>query len=68
MEKVVDAIQVIFDRMQKEKQELIKLRYWTRPQTRTWEGIAQELHTSRITAFRWRDEVIQAIADRLGWR
>jgi RinA family phage transcriptional activator len=68
MEEMIDAIQVVFDRLPKEKQQLITLRYWTRPQTRTWEGIAQELHTSRITAYRWRDEVIQAIAYRLGWR
>lgn len=67
MERVVNAIRTVFDGLEPEKQRLIQLKYWTRPQTRTWEGIAQELHISRRQALRWRDQIVQDIAIHLGW-
>lgn len=68
LERIVGAIRAVYDELPEEKQELIRLRYWTKPQTRTWEGIAQELNVGRMTAFRWREEIVKAIAERLGWR
>ncbi|MDT2247866.1 hypothetical protein P7H16_14335 [Paenibacillus larvae] len=47
---------------------MIKLRYWTRPQTLTWEGVAQRIEKDRTTAIRWRNEIIREIANRIGWR
>ena len=66
--EVAEAIKAVYDGLTPDKQKLIRLKYWTRPQTLTWDGIAIELHVSRITAIRWRDEIVHAIALRLGWR
>jgi RinA family phage transcriptional activator len=68
MERVVDAIDSVYKGLDKSKKQLVQLKYWARPQTLTWDGIALELHVSRITAIRWRDETIQAIAYLIGWR
>jgi len=68
LERIVGAIRAVYDELPEEKQELIRLRYWTKPQTRTWEGIAQKLNVGRMTAFRWREEIVKAIAEQLGWR
>lgn len=68
LERITGAIRAVYDQLPPEKKRLVELRYWTKPQTRTWEGIAQELNVGRRTAFRWRDEIIHAIAGRLGWR
>lgn len=67
-EKVINAIESVHSRLPVEKQQLMKIKYWTRPQTLTWDGIALKMDISRATAIRWRDEVIYAVADVLGWR
>lgn len=66
--EVVEAIRSVYDALPPEKQRLVRIRYWTKPQLLTWEGVAMEVGVSRITAIRWRDEIVQAIAMRLGWR
>lgn len=68
LERIVEAIEAVVERLPPEKQELIRLRYWTRPQPLTWYGIGREVGCSRATALRWRNEIISAIAERLGWR
>lgn len=66
--QVTDAIEWALIRLPDERRRLIDLRYWTIPQTLTWDGIADELNVTVRTAFRWRDEFIWSIAKRLGWR
>lgn len=68
MEERVQAITEVVERLTDDKKKMIQLRYWARPQTLTWDGIAMELKCNRATVFRWRDDVIEAIAIRLGWR
>lgn len=68
MEKIADVIDVAIHQLPPEKQELIKLRYWTRPQLLTWDGVANHLKCDRSTAIRWRNEIITTIAVRMGWR
>lgn len=68
LEAVADAIRSVYESLPEEKKQLIKIKYWTRPQRLTWDGIAMELHVSRATALRWRDEIVYAVAERLGWR
>jgi RinA family phage transcriptional activator len=68
MERITSAIRSVYEELPEEKQRLIRLRYWTKPQTLTWEGIAQRLHISRRQALYWRDHIVKAIAERLGWR
>ncbi|MEV2910767.1 transcriptional regulator [Paenibacillus larvae] len=68
LERIVNAIESVHNSLPEEKQKLIRLKYWTRPQRLTWEGIAAELHVSRRTAMNWRDRVVRAIAQKIGWR
>jgi len=67
MERVVEAIETVYDEVSEDKKRLIELKYWTRPQILTWEGIAQKLHVSRNTAINWRNEIVLAIAKLVGW-
>lgn len=68
LEKVAHAIEKVYTRLPEDYQKLIKLKYWTRPQTLTWEGISNKLHVSSRQAQRWRDEIVYAIAEVVGWR
>jgi RinA family phage transcriptional activator len=68
LEEVTNAIYKVFQGLPEDYQKLVRLKYWTRPQTLTWEGIADRLHIGRRTAFRMRDEVVYAVGEVLGWR
>jgi RinA family phage transcriptional activator len=68
LEKIVQAIDFVILALPLEKQKLVQKKYWDRPQTLTWDGIALELNVSRITAMRWRQEIVQAIGHLIGWR
>ena len=68
LESIIDVIDSIYNYLPEERKRLINLYYWTRPQTLTWEGIAQKLHISRRQAIYWRDEIVEAMAERLGWK
>ncbi len=66
LERVTSAIKTVYEALPEEKKKLVRLKYWTRPQKYTWDGIAEQLHVSRITCLRWRDEIVYAIAELLG--
>lgn len=68
LERIAGAIEHVYNICDDERKKLIRMKYWTKPQTKTWEGIAQDLHISRRQAFNWRDQVVQAVGERLGWR
>lgn len=68
LERIASAVEHVYNICDDDRKKLIRLKYWTKPQTRSWEGIAQELKVSRATSFRWRDEIVQAIGEVLGWR
>jgi RinA family phage transcriptional activator len=67
LERIERIIREVYDSLEPGPKRMVQLKYWSRPQTRTWEGISMELHVHRATAFRWRDEIVKAIADKLGW-
>ncbi|MCA1029305.1 transcriptional regulator [Cytobacillus kochii] len=68
LEEVASAIQKVYTGIPEDYQKLVRLRYWTKPQTLTWEGIAGKLFITSRTAQRWRDEIIYSIAETIGWR
>lgn len=67
MVKVVDAIEEVYNQLPEDKKKLIELKYWTKSQELSWEGIAMQLHVSRNTAINWRNEIVKTIAEHLGW-
>ncbi len=68
LERIARAVERVYNVCDDERKKLIRLKYWTKPQTKTWEGISQELNISRMTSFRWNKEIVVAIGDLLGWR
>ncbi|WP_028392739.1 hypothetical protein [Bacillus cihuensis] len=68
LEEIATAIEKVYTGLPETHRQLVQLKYWTRPQQLTWEGIAQKLHVSRRQAFYWRDEIINVLAEVLGWR
>lgn len=67
LERIANVVEHVYNICDDGRKELIRLKYWKKPQTKTWEGIAQELHISRRQAFYWRDEIVQAVGEQLGW-
>lgn len=67
LERITEAIETVYHSLDSDRKKLIEIKYWTRPQILTWEGIAQELNVSRATVFRWREEIVNTIAEKLGW-
>lgn len=68
LEEIVGAIERVYERLPDDYKRLIELKYWTKPQLLTWDGIADKLHISKRQAMRWRDEIVYSIAKVLGWR
>src|SRR5690554_4637764 len=66
-ERIVNVIDVVYNGLPEEKKKLIRLKYWTKPQKLTWDGIAEKIPVSKRQAIRWRNEIVYAIADMLGW-
>lgn len=68
LQLIADVIDIVYCGLPAERQKLLKLKYWTKPQRLTWDGIAGELHISRRQALRWRDAIVREIAVKMGWR
>lgn len=68
MEEITTAIDEVYRQLPDEYKKLVKLKYWTKPQRLTMDGIAEALNVGRATVFRWRNEIIYAIAETIGWR
>ncbi len=59
-----EAITRVYERLDKDKKRLVEMRYWQREYTDY--GIYQRLHISRRTYYRWREQILWAIAVELG--
>jgi len=68
LERIVDAIEHVVERLPAEKKKVVQLRYWDRSKALTWDGIASAIPAHRATVIRWRDEIVYAIAEKIGWR
>jgi RinA family phage transcriptional activator len=73
--EVVDAIEQVYNSVPDNYKKLIRLRYWNRNSKLTWDGIAMQFEKpnsdetmSVKQVQRWRDEIIQATIELLGWR
>ncbi|MFE3973173.1 MULTISPECIES: transcriptional regulator [unclassified Peribacillus] len=68
LEEIANAIEKVYTGLPEDHRKLIELKFWSKPQIYTWDGIAGKLHVSKRQAMRWRDEIIQITAEVLGWR
>ena len=64
MEETVTVIEKVLSGLPKEKYKLVELKYWDcRLSNR---GIAEALHVSDATYYRWRNEIVKAVVVELG--
>jgi RinA family phage transcriptional activator len=68
LEAIIRAIDEVVGQLPSDKRKLVELKYWTRPQMLTWDGIAMNLCISRRTAERWRADIVNQIGVTIGWR
>lgn len=66
--EIVDAIEQVYNVLPDDYKNLIRVKYWNKNNRLTWDGIALELSVSKRQAMRWRDDIIQATVEVLGWR
>lgn len=66
--EIVEAIEQVYNALPDDYKKLVRLKYWNKHNKLTWDMIADELHVSRRQAMRWRDEIIRATIELIGWR
>ena len=65
--EIVEAIEQVYNALPDNYKELVRIKYWNKNKL-TWDTISREMHVNRATAMRWRDDIIQATVELLGWR
>lgn len=66
--EVIEAIERVYNALPDDYKKLVRLKYWNKNERLTWQGIADKLNVSERQARRWRDEIIIATIELLGWR
>lgn len=67
LESIAYAIETVYNIAPSDYRKLVQIRYWTNRDL-NWDGIASKLNCNKRTAQRWRNEIVCAIAEVLGWR
>lgn len=60
------AVENVLSEMNKKESEVIKLYYFQKPRTKTWDGVAIECNFSKRTCLYIRDRFFDRMADELG--
>ena len=60
------AVKRTYESADEDTQEIIKEYYFKQPRTKTWDGIALQVHTSKRSCFRLRKAFFSKLADELG--
>lgn len=66
--EVVEAIEQVYNALPDNYKELARVKYWSKNNKLTWDGVALKIGVSRATAIRRRDDIILATVEVLGWR
>ena len=64
--RIVDGIRDVYEKLEDDKQAFISSYYWEM-ETTTIEAAGRENFISANTAKRWKKEIANSIAKRLGW-
>ena len=67
LEDIAYSIETVHNLASEDYRQLIQIRYWSGKEY-TWDGLALELKRNKRTVQRWRNEIVGAIAEVLGWR
>ena len=61
-----EAVKRTYEQADEITQEIIEEYYFKQPRTKTWDGIALQVHTSKRSCFRIRKAFFSKLADELG--
>lgn len=67
LREIASAIETVYNELPSEHKRLVQIRYWSN-RNLTWNQIADQCNVSRRQAFNWRDAIILATVEVLGWR
>jgi RinA family phage transcriptional activator len=67
LREVTSAIETVYNQLPADRKRLVHIRYWSKRKL-VWDKVAEECFVSRRQAINWRDEIIQATVEVLGWR
>lgn len=67
LREIASAIETVYNELPEDHKRLVHVRYWAR-ESYTWDEIVEKCDVSRRQAFRWRDAIIHATIEVLGWR
>lgn len=67
LREIASAIETVYNELPKEHKRLIHSRYWSAG-GKSWNDIARDCNVSARQGQRWRDSVILATVEVLGWR
>lgn len=67
LREIASAIETVYNELPEDHKKLVHVRFWS-SKKRDWDGIAHEVGYSRRTVMRWRDAIILATIEVLGWR
>ena len=62
-----EAVKHTYEQADEITQEIIEEYYFKQPRTKTWDGIALQVHTSKRSCFRIRKAFFNKLADELGF-
>lgn len=68
MDKIIKAIEEVYEHSDDEVQKIFRLKYWE-PELgkETWEEIAQHMHYSKTSILRVRERYLKDIAERINF-
>lgn len=68
LREITSAIETVYNSLPDDRKKLVHERYWCRDTDKNWLYIADKCFVSKRQALRWRDEMVQATVEVLGWR
>lgn len=66
LDKIIKAVDMIYDNADDEVKEIMKLKYWEpKPGIESWEDLAKHLHYSKTSILRVRERYLIDLANRI---
>ena len=66
LEEIVEAIERVYEQVDEDHRKMMRIAYWSNRRL-SWQGIADECHVHMNTMTKMRRNVIQLVADKIGW-
>jgi RinA family phage transcriptional activator len=66
--EIVTAIEEVYNALPDDYKRLVRTRYWSKGNELNWDGVSMRCNISRRQAIVWRNQIIQATIELLGWR